>query len=479
MNTLQTRASTHYKIIASNQISIHVVEDPTIYRLDLTSSVGELITSDVDSITITAILTGDRKDITNQCSNIVWRKYIYDLNVPVLDNTWGAEFEGLDEIVLTSEEIFTKCKIECEAYLAGNDGQDHRVAGHYLTLVDVVDLRPSLVEPSNPKDGDLWLDINFNPPILKVYLDGKWVELNSQIQDIEELLKKLESLDDRVNDLRLEIDENGLLSINNKTDYLFDYYDSLSSTNGESPINNYKKNILKDSMGKFRNCAFIDILEGNELLYNKKIIDTKNDFTINIHLKPGNQLIARDTYRIISTGEDVASSLLTLWSYYPNTTDPQGQNRRLCLEFGNDSNGVRQTLTLSYPNKLSDWSMVTISYEASKKEFAVYLNGEIWGLKTVDKINPIEHFGFKRSGWYYENLVVLKKLLTPSEIKSIYNKNKPFKDYSPLITTAPTPKIIEFNANVASEIINTNVLINNMKMPGEEIRPGDMFFEQI
>lgn len=447
---MNTKASTHYKIIASNQICIHVIEDQTIYRVDLTSSVGELITPDVELITINAILTGDRKDITNQCSNIIWRKYIYDLNVPVLDTTWGAEFEGLDQVQLTAQEIFSKCKIECEAYLMGNDGKEHRVAGSYITLLDINDLRPTKDEPKNPKDGDLWLDINFDPPILKVYLDGKWINLNNEIPDIEQLLKQLEVLDDKITDLELEIDNSGLLSINNKTDYLFDYFDSLTSTNGQSPKKNYKNDIIQYGQGKFRNCAYIDILEGNELIYDKKIIDTKNDFTINIHLKPGNQIIARDTYQIISTGEDVASSLLTLWSYYPNTTDPQDKNRRLCLEFGNDDSNTSQTLILTHPNKLGDWIMITISYEASKKEFAVYLNGDIWAIKAVNKINSVEYFGFKRSGWNYENLAVLKRLLTPSEIKSIYSKNRPFIDYSPLTITAPAPTIVEFNANVAS-----------------------------
>lgn len=477
MNTIQGRASTQYKIIASDQIAIHVVEDPTIYRLDLTSSVGELITPDVDNITINATLTADRKDITNKCSNIVWRKYIYNLNIPVLDNTWGSEFEGLSEIILTSEEIHTKCKIECEAYLAGNDGRNHRVAGHYMTLLDINDLRPSDIEPLNPKEGQLWLDTSVEPPTLKIYKNGKWINLNAQITDVEELIKNLKILDDKITDLQLEIDESGLLSINNKTDYLFNYHQSLSSTNGEFPINNYKKGILQDSIGKFKSCAYIDVLEGCELLYNKKIINSKKDFTINIHLKAGNQLIAKDTYRIISTGNNTASSFMTLWSYYPNTTDPQGQNRRLCVDFGNDNKGVKQTLVLSYPKKLDDWIMLTISYEASKKEFAIYLNGNIWGLKVLDKVNQVDYFGLKRSGWYYENLAVLSRLLTPEQIKTIYKKNKPLKDYSPKIITAPTPTLIEFNANVASETINTNVLISNIKNPGEEIKPGDMFYE--
>ena len=450
---MNTKASTHYKIIASNQICIHTVEDPTIYRLDLTSSVGELITSDVESIVIDALLTADGKDITNKCSNIVWKKYIYDLNVPVLDNTWGHEFDGLDQIELTSKEIFSKCKIECEAFLTGNDNKEQRVAGSYITLIDIHDLRPSKEEPSNPKDCDLWLDTNFDPPILKVYLNGQWINLNDEMPDIEGLIKELELIDNKVNDLQLEMDYSGLLSINNKIDYLFEYFNSLTSTNGESPFNNYKKDIIKHGEGKFRSCLYVDILEGNELFYDKKIIDTKNDFTINIHLKAGNQLIARDTYQIISTGEDIASSLLTLWSYYPNTTDPQGQNRRLCLEFGNDNNNIRQALTLTHPNKLDDWIMITISYEANKKEFAIYLNGEIWGVKALNKINPIKYFGFKRSGWNYENLAVLKRLLTPSEIKNIYEKNKPFVDYSPLTIKAPIPTIVEFNANISSETI--------------------------
>ena len=446
MDNPKVRASTHYKIIASNQIAIHVVEDQTIYRLDLTSSVGELITPDVEDIVIKAILTADRKDITNQCSNIVWRKYIYNLNVPVLDNTWGQDFEGLDEIILTRDEIFTKCKIECEAYLTGENGKEHRVAGYYITLLDINDLRPSETEPTNPKEGQLWLDMSVQPPVLKVYKDGEWINLNSQVDDIEQLIKDLEKLDNKITDLELEIDEFGLLSINNETDYLFEYNIGLTSTNGESPLNHYRKDIILESQGKFDSCAYIDVLEGCELFYDKKIIDTKNDFTINMHIKAGNQLIARDSYRIMSTGDEIASSLMTLWSYYPNTSDPQDKNRRFCIEFGNDSNGNRQSLTLSYPTKLTDWIMLTISYEASKKEFAIYLNGNIWGLKELEKINQVDYFGLVRSGWHYENLAILKRLLTPEQISAIYKKNRPFKDYSPRTIIAPTPTLIEFDA---------------------------------
>lgn len=476
----QQRASNTYKIIASNQIAIHVVEDPTIYRLDLTSSAGELITPDVESTTITALVTADRKDITDKCSNITWKKYIYDLNVPVLDTEWGKDLDGLSEITLTQEDMFTKCKIECEAYLMGNDDNEHRIAGYYITLIDVNDLKPSIEEPSNPKEGQLWLDMSKEPPVLKVYYNGEWVDLNNQINDIEALIKELEKLDNKLTDLELEIDgKNGILSIDNTRDYLFDYVSNLSSTNDVSPVNNYKKDLLQNNFGKFQNSLFIDILEGHELIYDKKIIDINNDFTINMHIKAGNQLIARDIYRILSTGEDVSSSFMTLWSYYSNTTDPQGLNRRLCLDFGNDSNGEKQTLILSHAKKLDDWIMLTISYEASKKEIAVYLNGDIWGLKTIDTLNKVEFFGLKRSGWYYENLVILKKLLTPEQIKTIRAKDRPFIDYSPRIATAPVPVLAEFNANIASEVINTNVLINNMKMSGDNILPGDMFFEQI
>lgn len=448
---MNIKANKFYKKIASGQICIHTVEDPTIYKLDLTSSVGEIITSDVDLITINAVLTSDSKDITDKCSNVIWRKYIYDLNVAILDTTWGSEFEGLDQVELTTEEIYSKCKIECEMYLRDDNNKEKKVAINYITLIDINDLRPTKNEPPNPKDGDLWLDMNFEPPLLKVYLDGKWIRLNEEMPDIEGLIKDLKAINTKVTDLKLEVDSENILSINNKKDYLFDYFNSLTSTNGESPYNRYKKDMIKYGEGRFRNCLYVDILEGNELIYDKKIIDTKNDFTINIHIKSGNQIIARDTYQIISTGEDIASSLLTLWSYYPNTTDPLGQNRRLCLEFGKDDNNISQALILNHPKKLNDWIMITISYEASTKQFSVYLDGEIWGVKAVNKINSVKYFGFKRSGWHYENLVVLKKLLTQSEIKAIYEKNRPFVDYSPLTIKAPTPTIVEFNANISSE----------------------------
>lgn len=446
---MQTRASSFYKIVSSDQICIQVVEDPTNYRLDLTSSCGDLITNEVSSTTITAIVTADGKDVTSTCSKIVWKKYVYDLNVPILDTTWGKNLNS-PKITVTRDDISAKCKIECEAYLMGNDKVEYKVAGDYITLLDINDLRPSPTAPTHPREGELWLDTSVTPPVLKLYKNGKWIELSQKIEDIPGLVETIEEITGKLNGLESELNQNDLLSIDNNQDYLFEYCNSLSSTNGISPTNNYKSNILRKDVYKFNSSAYIDVLDNNNLFYDKKILNTNIDFTINMYLKAGNQIIAKDIYNIIATGDNIDSSFLTIWSYYPNATDPEGKNRRLCVEFGKDSNQLKQTITLTYPTNLKDWIMLTISYQASTKEIAIYLNGNIWGIKQLTKINPVSYFGFKRSGWYYENLVILNKLLTPSNIKNIYDSNRPFKDYSPKVIDAPTPTVIEFSANTTT-----------------------------
>ena len=70
--------------------------------------------------------------------------------------------------------------------IQNNSNEDYRVAGSYIVLIDVNDLRPSDTPPDNPKEGQLWLDSSVNPPVLRVYKDGELIVLNGTEIDIEE-----------------------------------------------------------------------------------------------------------------------------------------------------------------------------------------------------------------------------------------------------------------------------------------------------
>ena len=54
------------------------------------------------------------------------------------------------------------------------------IARSHVTVIDLNDPVISAIEPTNPKDGQLWLDTSKSPYVLNVYEDGEWVYFAQQ-----------------------------------------------------------------------------------------------------------------------------------------------------------------------------------------------------------------------------------------------------------------------------------------------------------
>jgi hypothetical protein len=310
-----------------------------------------------------------------------------------------------------------------------------------LTLYDLNDPIQSGTTPPNPVEGMLWLNTEVSPPALQTYKGvhptGSWEIVNDVTDDLSYI--------------RQELQNQGLitiLDIDNTNDHLWTYGKNLTSTNGVGPQAGYKAD-LRVSQGKFSSCVFVNKTDGI-LSYPANVLDNTKDFTINLWIKPDSTITTVNTnpatYRLIDTGTTTSTSFMTVWGYAPIAT--HATNIRFVLEAGNNASAVRQYVDLASTTMFNTttWEMLTITFEVATKTFKIYRNGVIWGSHIATKINTVSRFAINQAGWYIENLCILNnKLLTATEVKTIYDSNNPMQDPFPKVAQAPSPAFITFN----------------------------------
>ena len=438
-------ANEAYILVSRSFYTIEAVDDVAMYNAELSSSVGDLITPGVFSTRIKLTVYKNTENITDKFEKIVWKKFLFDGNDLNEEEGWGIDKYGQKEIDILRDEFQKKVRIECYVY-DEVDNEEVIVASAYLTLVDVNDLHPSNTPPENPKEGEVWLDTSKVPPVFNVFMNGKWVPINIDLdhiyEDIEKLVEDIKKIDDEIFNINQELGTNTILTIDNKKDYLWYFNDSLTSTNGISPIYPHNKCRLYDK-GKFNNCVLVDSNTNTSLEY-ESVIDNTKSFTINMWIKPYEAILSDNKdCRLISTSDSIESSILCIYNASPLITN--NSRAKLIAEFGNDESSGRQYKELLHnkPFNVNEWEMLTITLNVDSKEFKFFRNGEFWTSQVITKINEPSKFEIKRAGWFIENLTVLNdKCLELTEIKKIYELNKPFKDMLPIVIKAIEPENI-------------------------------------
>lgn len=440
-----------YVVISKDFITIQAVDDVAIYQAELSSSAGDLITPGVYSTNIRLVVYNNFQDITDNFKDIVWKKFVYEGNNIVEEKDWGIDKAGQREISLLREEFSKKVRIECYVY----DEVNHErtiVASDYITMVDINDLNPSNNPPENPKEGEVWLDTSSTPPIFKVYINGQWeivndIDLDPIYKTIDELTEDIKKIDDDILNLNQELGTNTILNIDNSKDYLWYYNEHLTSTGGLSPKHPNNRCKLYNN-GKFDKCVLVKSNTNNILEYDS-VIDYSKSFTINMWIKPHESILTDNSdCRLLSTCDVITANLLCLYNTSPIVTN--SNKSRFIAEFGNTDRGTRQYKELVHNDSfnINKWEMLTITLNVDRKEFKFYRNGEFWTSQIVEKINTPEKFEIKRAGWYIENLAVINdKCLELTEIKTIFNYNKPFKDMLPKTADVPHPIDIKMEIN--------------------------------
>lgn len=177
-------------VLTKASITIHIIEDVAIYKAQIFSSNGNIFGTNDKESELHLVVWKGLEDITSKFTDIVWRRFTSKISGYEEDLTWGEQYKGLTSFALTRDDIDERAKIQVEVYATIN-GERKLVATDYINFIDVNDLQGSPLPPSNPKDGDIWLDTSVTPPRLMVWDSNlqMWIEVTVAGKDRRNLIR--------------------------------------------------------------------------------------------------------------------------------------------------------------------------------------------------------------------------------------------------------------------------------------------------
>lgn len=184
------RSYNYNDVLTRASITLQVIEDVAIYKAQLFSSNGNIFSSRDESSDLHVRVFKGFEDITDRFTDIVWKRFTAESGNVEEDTKWGEQHKGKKDIVITKDDIQSKANIQVEVY-AVMEGKRTLVAVDFITFIDVNDLQGSTTPPTNPNDGDLWLDTSVMPPRLMVWDAnlGMWVEVTVAGNDRRNLIR--------------------------------------------------------------------------------------------------------------------------------------------------------------------------------------------------------------------------------------------------------------------------------------------------
>lgn len=184
------KSYSHRGVLSRASITIQIIEDVAIYKAQIFSSNGNIFGTTDKTSDIHLVVWKGLTDITAKFSDIVWKRFTVSSEQYEEDLEWGNKHLNQKSFTLTKEEINKQAKIQVEVY-GLVDGKRQLVATDYISFIDVNDLQGSPTPPSNPQDGDLWLDNSVIPPRLMMWDNSlkMWVEVTVAGKDRRNLLR--------------------------------------------------------------------------------------------------------------------------------------------------------------------------------------------------------------------------------------------------------------------------------------------------
>ena len=180
--------SYNYKDVLSRaSITLQIIEDVAIYQAKLFSSNGNIFGSNDNSTELTVVVYKGLEDITDSFTDIEWKRFSNDYT----DTDWGKQHKGKKTITVTKDDIAERGNIQVEVYMQDYNGDRILAAVDFISFIDINDMTGTPTPPSNPKDGDLWLDTSITPPRLMVWDQslGMWIEVAIAGRDRRNLLR--------------------------------------------------------------------------------------------------------------------------------------------------------------------------------------------------------------------------------------------------------------------------------------------------
>lgn len=184
------KSYSHRGVLSRASITIQIIEDVAIYKAQIFSSNGNIFGSRDKTSDIHLVVWKGLTDITAKFNDIVWKRFTVSSEQYEEDIEWGNKHLNQKSFTLTKEEINKQAKIQVEVY-GLVDGKRQLVATDYISFIDVNDLQGSSTPPSNPQDGDLWLDNSVTPPRLMMWDNSlkMWLEVTVAGKDRRNLFR--------------------------------------------------------------------------------------------------------------------------------------------------------------------------------------------------------------------------------------------------------------------------------------------------
>jgi hypothetical protein len=175
--------------VTTATITLYKIEEVSLYQAELISTNGNIFHPYDIHTTLNFRVHLNNEDITNSFSDIEWVKYSHDKDLIIEDIGWGNIYHGESSIDITRDDINSKCIIQVNAYMMVHNIRTC-VASARITLIDVNELYSHTEPPIDPVDGSLWVNTNYNPPIIYSWnsILNKWIEVGRTTPYVRNLI---------------------------------------------------------------------------------------------------------------------------------------------------------------------------------------------------------------------------------------------------------------------------------------------------
>ena len=177
-------------IAATASITIQLIKDFSMYTSEIISSNGTIFQSTDTSTTLSFRAYKGIENVTDKIIDIDWHRYYFRNDELVEDIGWGDDKKNKNRIVLYKDEIEEKSIIQANGYAFIEDKRE-LVTTARITMIKISDVYVSDIEPTEPSDKMMWMDMNNNPPILKIWSEtlNTWISSGTDIPIVKNHIK--------------------------------------------------------------------------------------------------------------------------------------------------------------------------------------------------------------------------------------------------------------------------------------------------
>lgn len=158
------------------------------------SSQGNFFKQGIGVTTLSVIVFQGAHDVSEQCT-FNWIKVDEESGIP--DPTWSRIGNN---ITINQDDVNAKSTF----FVTVN--YTNLTAKANYTISDLFDMSPSIVPPANPQEGQVWLDISKEPPVLMVYSNGKWQpSAKDWSNEIKEITENVTTINQNITTIKSDI----------------------------------------------------------------------------------------------------------------------------------------------------------------------------------------------------------------------------------------------------------------------------------